>query len=51
MLGLAVLGIGLVSYQVMLTAGMLVLALAGAYLGRAAEGAPQAPVAGVRGSL
>src|SRR5439155_21425500 len=41
MLGLAVLGIGLVDYRVMLTAGMLVLALAGAYLGRGAAIAPR----------
>lgn len=40
MLGLAVLGVGLVDYRVMLTAGMLVLALAGAYLGRG-ERAPR----------
>src|SRR5436309_13005789 len=39
MLGLAVLGIGLVDYRVMLVASTLVPALAGAYLGR---GAPRA---------
>jgi MFS family permease len=44
MLGLAVLGIGLVDYRVMLTGGMLVLALAGAYLSRGGE-APQRTVA------
>src|SRR5436309_15376058 len=37
MLGLAVLGVGLVDYRVMLTAGMLVLAAAGAYLGRGGD--------------
>ena len=34
MLGLAVLGIGFVDYRLILVAGMLILALAGAYLGR-----------------
>jgi len=42
MLGLAVLGIGLVDYRVMLAAGMLVLAVAGAYLVRGGE-APSLP--------
>jgi MFS transporter len=46
MLALAVLGIGLVDYQVLLAAGMLVLALAGAYLGRGAATAPRAAVEG-----
>jgi hypothetical protein len=41
MLALAVLGIGLVDYRVILAGGMLVLALAGTYLGRG--GAPMAP--------
>jgi hypothetical protein len=36
MIALAVLGIGLVDYRVLLMAGMLVLALAGAYLSRSA---------------
>lgn len=36
MIGLGVLGIGLVDYRVLLAAGMLVLALAGAYLSRGA---------------
>jgi Major Facilitator Superfamily len=44
MLGLAVLGIGLVDYRLLLAGGMLVLALAGAYLGRAAGIAPRAAV-------
>ena len=39
MLGLAVLVIGLVDYRVMLTAGMLVLAAAGAYLARGGRAA------------
>jgi MFS family permease len=42
MLGLAVLGVGIVDYRVLLAAGMLVLALAGAYLGRGAAIAPPA---------
>ena len=42
MLGLAVLGVGLVDYRLILAAGMLVLALAGAYLGRGAAIAPAA---------
>jgi MFS family permease len=41
MLGLAVLVIGLVDYRVMLTAGMLVLAAAGAYLARGGRAATQ----------
>jgi hypothetical protein len=47
MLGLAVLGIGLVDYRLLLVAGMLVLALAGAYLGRGAAIAPR-PAVGSR---
>src|ERR687886_2886106 len=42
MIGLAVLGIGLVDYRVLLAVGMLVLAIAGAYLSR---GAPVAAAA------
>jgi hypothetical protein len=42
MLGLAVLGIGLVDYRVLLTVGMFVLAFAGAYLARGA-GQPSRP--------
>jgi hypothetical protein len=42
MLGLTVLGIGLVDYRVLLMAGMLVLALAGAYLARGAPGPSRA---------
>ena len=45
MIALAVLGIGLVDYRVLLTAGMLVLGLAGAYLSR---GAPVATPAVAR---
>jgi hypothetical protein len=47
MLGLTVLGIGLVDYRLLLAAGMLVLALAGAYLGRGAAIAPR-PAVGSR---
>jgi hypothetical protein len=45
MLGLAVLGIGLVDYRVILAAGMLVLALAGAYLARGATVPAATPAA------
>ena len=44
MLGLAVLGVGFVDYRVLLAAGMLVLALAGAYLGRGATALPAARI-------
>jgi hypothetical protein len=44
MLGLAVLGIGLVDYRLLLAVGMLVLAAAGAYLGRGDAIAPPAAV-------
>jgi len=51
MLGIAVLGIGLVDYQVILAAGMLVLAAAGAYLGRGAAAAPRAAVTAAQGEI
>lgn len=51
MLGLAVLGIGLVDYRVILTASMLVLAVAGAYLGRGpATTVSQRPAAASQGT-
>jgi hypothetical protein len=47
MIGLGVLGIGLVDYRVLLAGGMLVLALAGAYLSRGAAPPVAAPAPAV----